>query len=127
MRPAQGHISSEFGLRSLGDHKGIDIANSASVPIVAAADGQVIRSYYSSSYGNAILIAHSVNGKVFTTVYAHLSERVVQGGSVSKGQLIGYMGNTGRSFGQHLHFEVHEGPWTLSKENAVDPRKYVNF
>ncbi|KMY55460.1 peptidase M23 [Bacillus sp. FJAT-27231] len=126
-RPAQGHISSEFGLRSLGDHKGIDIANSVSVPIVAAADGQVIRSYYSSSYGNCILISHSINGKIVTTVYAHMSERVVQGGSVSKGQIIGYMGNTGRSFGQHLHFEVHEGPWTLSKENAVNPRKYVNF
>ncbi|KIL76246.1 murein hydrolase activator EnvC family protein [Bacillus badius] len=127
MRPAQGHVSSGFGARSLGDHKGIDIANSVSVPIVAAADGEVIRSYYSSSYGNCILISHSINGKVFTTVYAHMSERVVQGGSVSKGQVIGYMGNTGRSFGQHLHFEVHEGPWTLSKENAVDPRKYVNF
>lgn len=127
MRPAQGHISSGFGTRSLGNHKGIDIANSTSVPIVAAADGEVIRSYYSSSYGNCILISHSINGKVFTTVYAHMSERVIQGGSVSKGQVIGYMGNTGRSFGQHLHFEVHEGPWTVSKENAVDPRKYVNF
>ncbi|MFK2825486.1 peptidoglycan DD-metalloendopeptidase family protein [Bacillus sp. B190/17] len=127
MRPAQGNISSEFGLRSLGNHKGIDIANSVSVPIVAAADGEVIRSYYSSTYGNCIFVSHSINGKVFTTVYAHMSERVVQGGSVSKGQTIGYMGNTGRSYGQHLHFEMHEGPWTQSKENAVDPRKYVHF
>ncbi|WP_232713520.1 murein hydrolase activator EnvC family protein [Bacillus xiapuensis] len=127
MRPAQGIVSSGYGMRSLGNHKGIDIANTVSVPIVAAADGQVIRSYYSNSYGNAIFISHNINGKVYTTVYAHMSERVVQGGSVSKGQVIGYMGNTGQSTGQHLHFEIHEGPWTVSKQHAVDPRKYVNF
>ncbi|MGM7634522.1 murein hydrolase activator EnvC family protein [Bacillus sp. Hm123] len=127
MRPAQGHVSSEFGHRSLGNHKGMDIANSVSVPIVAAADGVVSRSYYSSTYGNVIFISHSINGKVLTTVYAHMSERLVQGGHVSKGQTIGYMGNTGRSFGQHLHFEIHEGPWTQSKAHAVDPRKYVSF
>lgn len=127
MRPAEGTFTSGFGLRSLGDHKGIDIANSESVPIVAAADGVVSRSYYSDSYGNAIFISHSINGQVYTTVYAHLSERVVQGGSVSKGQVIGYMGNTGRSYGQHLHFEIHKGPWTLGKENAVDPAQYIDL
>ncbi|WP_238941932.1 peptidoglycan DD-metalloendopeptidase family protein [Bacillus sp. REN10] len=127
MRPAEGRVSSEFGYRDLGDHKGIDIANKTSVPIVAAADGVVSRSYYSSSYGNVIFISHSINGQVLTTVYAHMSERLVESGHVSKGQTIGYMGNTGHSFGQHLHFEVHEGPWTPSKSHAVDPRKYVNF
>ncbi|MDQ0214893.1 peptidoglycan hydrolase CwlO-like protein [Oikeobacillus pervagus] len=126
-RPAAGRVSSGFGARDLGDHKGIDIANGVSVPIVAAADGVVIRSYYSSSYGNAIFISHSINGKVFTTVYAHMSQRVVQGGHVSKGQVIGYMGNTGQSYGQHLHFEIHEGPWNMAKSNAVNPTKYINF
>ncbi|WP_050179907.1 murein hydrolase activator EnvC family protein [Domibacillus robiginosus] len=127
MRPAQGTFTSGFGQRSLGDHKGVDIANSESVPIVAAADGVVSRSYYSDSYGNAIFISHSINGQVYTTVYGHMSERVVQGGSVSKGQVIGYMGNTGRSYGQHLHFEIHKGPWTLGKENAVDPAQYIDL
>lgn len=127
MRPAEGTFTSGFGIRSLGDHKGIDIANSESVPIVAAADGVVSRSYYSDSYGNAVFISHSINGQVYTTVYAHMSERVVQGGSVSKGQVIGYMGNTGRSYGQHLHFEIHKGPWTLGKENAVDPAQYIDL
>lgn len=127
MRPAEGTFTSGYGIRSLGDHKGVDIANSESVPIVAAADGVVSRSYYSDSYGNAIFISHSINGQVYTTVYAHLSERVVQGGSVSKGQTIGYMGNTGRSYGQHLHFEIHKGPWTLGKENAVDPAQYIDL
>ncbi|OKL36305.1 murein hydrolase activator EnvC family protein [Domibacillus mangrovi] len=127
MRPAQGTFTSGFGMRDLGDHKGIDIANSASVPIVAAADGVVSRSYYSDTYGNAIFISHSINGQVYTTVYAHMSERIVQGGSVQKGQIIGYMGNTGRSFGQHLHFEIHKGPWTLGKENAIDPAQYISL
>ncbi len=127
MRPAQGTFTSGYGQRSLGDHKGVDIANSASVPIVAAADGVVSRSYYSDTYGNAILISHSINGQVYTTVYAHMSERLVNGGSVSKGQTIGYMGNTGRSYGQHLHFEIHKGPWTVGKENSIDPAQYINF
>jgi peptidoglycan hydrolase CwlO-like protein len=128
-RPAAGPVTSEFGLRSLGDHKGIDIGKrGASVPIVAAADGQVFRSYYSSTYGNAIFITHNVNGKVYTTVYAHMESRNVSGNeTVKKGQVIGYMGNTGRSYGAHLHFEMHEGPWNLEKTNAVDPRKYINF
>lgn len=128
MRPAQGTFTSGYGQRSLGDHKGVDIAQAGSgVPIVAAADGVVSRSYYSDTYGNAILISHSINGQVYTTVYAHMSERLVNGGSVSKGQTIGYMGNTGRSYGQHLHFEIHKGPWTVGKENAVDPAQYINF
>ncbi|OLN24232.1 peptidase M23 [Domibacillus antri] len=127
MRPAQGTFTSGFGMRDLGNHKGVDIANSVSVPIVAAADGVVSRSYYSDTYGNAIFISHSINGQVYTTVYAHLSERVVNSGSVAKGQTIGYMGNTGRSYGQHLHFEIHKGPWTVGKENAVDPAQYINF
>lgn len=128
-RPAAGPVTSEFGIRSLGDHKGIDIGKrGASVPIVAAADGQVFRSYYSSTYGNAIFITHNVNGKVYTTVYAHMESRNVSGNeAVKKGQVIGYMGNTGRSYGAHLHFEMHEGPWNLEKTNAVDPRKYINF
>lgn len=127
-RPASGVISSEFGSRGSEFHEGIDIANSGvNVPIVAAASGEVIRSYYSTSYGNCIFISHSINGKVFTTVYAHMSARLVQSGHVSKGQVIGYMGSTGQSTGQHLHFEIHEGPWTPAKTYAVNPRKYIHF
>lgn len=121
-KPANGRLSSGFGSRGGSFHYGVDIANRGSnVPIVAAADGYVIRSYYSSSYGNAIFISHSINGKIYTTVYAHMQTRLVNGGAVSKGQIIGYMGNTGQSFGQHLHFELHKGPWTSSKSNAINP------
>ncbi|WP_026584388.1 murein hydrolase activator EnvC family protein [Bacillus sp. J33] len=121
-RPAAGRLSSGFGSRSLGEHYGVDIAAGGTVPIVAAADGVVIRSYYSSSYGNAIFIAHSVGGQTYTTVYAHMRSRSVgSGATVSKGQQIGIMGNTGQSYGQHLHFELHRGSWNAAKSNAINP------
>jgi peptidoglycan hydrolase CwlO-like protein len=126
MMPASGRISSGFGPRDGEFHAGIDIANSADVPVVAAADGVVIRSYYSSSYGNCIFVSHSINGQIYTTVYAHLQSRSVGTGAVvSKGQQIGVMGNTGYSFGQHLHFEIHKGPWNAAKSNAVNPLGYL--
>ncbi len=68
------------------------------------------------------MIAHSINGQTYTTVYAHLSSRSVGDGAVvSKGQQIGLMGNTGDSYGQHLHFELHRGPWNAAKSNAINP------
>lgn len=129
MRPANGPITSTFGPRWGEFHYGVDIGKrGASVPVVAAADGYVYRSYYSPSYGNVIFIMHYIDGQVYTTVYAHLEARLVgEGQNVSKGQMIGYMGNTGRSFGAHLHFELHRGPWNASKSNAVDPMQYVPF
>lgn len=121
-KPAAGYLSSGFGTRSLGNHKGVDIAASGHVPIVAAADGVVIKSYYSSSYGNCIFISHSIGGQIYTTVYAHMSSRIASEGQVvSKGQQIGVMGNTGRSYGQHLHFELHKGPWASGQPNAINP------
>ncbi len=126
IQPASGRISSGLGTRWGEFHAGIDIANSGSnVPIYAAADGVVIRSYYSSSYGNVIFVAHSINGQTWTTVYAHMSARMAGNGAVvSRGQRIGTMGNTGQSFGQHLHFELHRGSWNMSKSNAVNPAAY---
>ncbi|MCP8969283.1 murein hydrolase activator EnvC family protein [Ectobacillus ponti] len=126
IKPAAGAYSSGFGSRSDGNHKGLDIAASGTVPIAAAAAGTVIRSYYSASYGNVVFISHRIHGQAYTTVYAHMRTRTVSAGqSVSQGQQIGIMGNTGMSEGQHLHFEVHEGDWNLAKSNAVDPRKYL--
>jgi peptidoglycan hydrolase CwlO-like protein len=129
MRPANGPVTSEFGPRGGEFHYGIDIGKrGSSVPVVAAADGYVFRSYYSSTYGNVVFITHVIDGQLYTTVYAHLESRLVgEGQTVSKGQMIGYMGNTGRSFGAHLHFEIHRGPWNAAKSNAVNPRNYINF
>ena len=125
--PASGRITSGVGSRWGSYHSGMDIANrAANVPIYVAADGVVIRSYYSSSYGNVIFVAHSVNGQTWTTVYAHMSSRMAGNGAVvSRGQQIGVMGNTGQSFGQHLHFELHKGSWNASKSNAVNPQAYM--
>jgi murein DD-endopeptidase MepM/ murein hydrolase activator NlpD len=121
--PANGTFTSGFGVRGGGMHYGVDIANSAAgVPIWAAADGVVIQSYYSSSYGNVVFIAHSVNGQTYTTVSAHMETRYVSSGAVvKKGQTIGIMGNTGDSSGKHLHFELHRGEWNGSKSNAINP------
>lgn len=127
MTPAVGTFTSGFGYRWGRGHYGIDIANRTKVPIVAAADGVVIKSYYSNSYGNCIFIAHSIDGQIYTTVYAHMTSRLVgEGAVVSKGQQIGVMGNTGDSQGQHLHFEIHKGPWNDAKSNAVNPLNYIS-
>ncbi|KYD25416.1 peptidoglycan DD-metalloendopeptidase family protein [Geobacillus sp. FSL W8-0032] len=130
-RPANGPITSGFGYRFGGTdfHPGVDIGKRAPVvPVVAAADGVVFRSYYSSSYGNVIFVSHIIDGQLYTTVYAHLEARLVgEGQHVQKGQIIGYMGNTGDSTGPHLHFELHRGEWNPGKTNAVDPRNYIAF
>ncbi|MCU5408944.1 M23 family metallopeptidase, partial [Bacillus cereus] len=127
IKPAEGRYTSGFGKRGGQMHYGQDIVASGSVPIVAAADGEVTRSYYSDSYGNAVFISHNINGKKYTTVYAHLSSRAVSvGQKVKQGQKIGVMGNTGQSEGQHLHFEIHTGEWNGQKSNAVDPKPYIS-
>ncbi|MDP4164721.1 MAG: M23 family metallopeptidase, partial [Bacillota bacterium] len=125
-RPAAGVISSGYGPRVLssvaGDfHYGVDIANHGdNVPIVAAADGVVAVSHYSQSYGNVVYITHSINGEIFTTVYAHMRMSMVSAGAiVSKGQQIGIMGSTGEAIGQHLHFELYRGPWRY--HSAINP------
>jgi murein DD-endopeptidase MepM/ murein hydrolase activator NlpD len=102
--PAQGRLTSRYGRRWGRMHNGIDIANSKGTPIYAADSGKVIFSGWSGGYGNMVKIDH---GGGMVTYYAHLSSRSVSNGSsVSKGQLIGYMGSTGNSTGSHLHFEV---------------------
>jgi peptidoglycan hydrolase CwlO-like protein len=129
MKPSAGYYTSGYGPRWGKSHGGVDIATSGTVPIVASASGVVSRAYKSSSYGNVVFITHYINGQQYTTVYAHMrdnSVRVSAGQSVSKGQQIGLMGNTGRSTGQHLHFELHKGPWNVGKTNAINPTSYLN-
>ncbi|WP_017380034.1 murein hydrolase activator EnvC family protein [Paenisporosarcina sp. TG-14] len=131
-RPAAGQFSSTFGGRNIGSgdefHYGSDIANSIGTQIVSAASGVVSHAGPMGTYGNVIMVTHSINGQIFTTVYAHLSAINVRSGqSVSKGQAIGKMGSSGRSTGSHLHFEVHVGPWNGARSNAVNPIGYVSF
>lgn len=92
-----------------GYHRGIDIASTGGrsiygAPIVAADSGRVIKAGWNNSYGNCVYIDH---GGGYVTRYAHASSlAVTQGQTVTKGQTIAYVGNTGDSFGAHLHFEV---------------------
>lgn len=97
------------GRLSQGIHgyNGVDIASPSGSPIYAAAAGTIVVAKndggYNGGYGNYIVISHD-NGT--QTLYAHMSRTAVSGGSVAKGDLLGYVGNTGRSTGNHLHFEV---------------------
>lgn len=131
INPTTGRKTSDFGQRWGTFHSGIDIGKNGrtgDIPIVASASGTVIRANYDRSYGNVVFISHVINGKVYTTVYAHMEQFFVSTGQqVQQGQLLGYMGNTGNSTGPHLHFEIHEGSWNGSRSNAVDPLKYVSY
>jgi peptidoglycan hydrolase CwlO-like protein len=113
--PTSGPVTSGFGYRNFRGsefHPGIDIAPPAGTPVVAAADGVVFRSYRSSSYGNCVMITHYIDGHEYTTVYAHMQDRLVGDGAVvHAGQPIGHVGSTGDSTGPHLHFEVYNGEW----------------
>lgn len=132
-RPAAGRFTSGFGKRNIGpigskNHLGIDIANSIGTPIVAAADGVVSYAGTMSGYGTVMMVTHSIEGQIFTTTYAHLSGfNASVGDTVSKGQQIARMGNTGNSTGPHLHFEIHVGEWNGSRSNAVNPLRYVSL
>lgn len=124
IKPCEGRYTSHFRTSDRPNHNGIDIAKPGEVHIVAAADGKISRSYSSKSYGEVIFIAHYINGQTYETVYAHMrsgSRLFKQGDKVEQGQIIGLMGNTGHSYGQHLHFEIHKGRWNINKSNAVDP------
>lgn len=130
MRPAVGPLSSPYGPRWGKMHYGLDIASGgkSSIPIVAAADGVVHRSYFSSSYGNVVYIKHKIDGKDYETLYAHMTMRAVaEGAKIKQGQFLGYMGTTGQSTGVHLHFEIHSPSWNSSKSGAINPALLVQF
>lgn len=118
--PVEGTFTSGFGYRWGRMHEGIDIAAAEGTPIRAADDGTVIlmqSEYESGGYGNYTCIDH---GGGLSTCYAHQSSFATSvGAGVSQGDLIGYVGNTGHSFGAHLHFEVR------INGAATDPMGYL--
>lgn len=126
--PTVTRVTSGFRPAHRKNHNGVDFAKAGYHVIKATAAGVVTRSYVSSSYGECIMIEHNINGQTWESVYAHMrkgSRKVHVGERVKQGQAIGVMGNTGRSSGQHLHFELHKGKWNMNKSNAVDPLKYL--
>ncbi len=106
--PYHGVITSLFGPRGMGFHSGIDIGGAVGDAIVSAGDGVVISAQNDGGYGLCVVIDHGiVGGDRLVTLYAHLSGMFVNPGqTVSKGETIGALGNTGNSTGPHLHFEV---------------------
>ncbi|WP_313345250.1 peptidoglycan DD-metalloendopeptidase family protein [Sedimentibacter sp.] len=120
--PTQGRITSTYGQRWGKFHRGLDIANVTGTEIYAAGNGRVIESKYNNSYGNYVLIEHK-NG--FRTRYAHMSKRLVeQGAEINQGDLIGLIGNTGTSYGSHLHYEIYLYGKLINPLEIADYLKY---
>ncbi len=125
-------VSSEYGWRKNPVsgvnklHAGTDFAAPAGTPIYAAASGYVqVAGWSSGGYGNYVIIYHGKmsDGNTYTTLYGHMrSVATTAGKYVNQGDLIGYVGSTGNSTGNHLHLEVWKGG---SKANAVNPRSYI--
>ena len=108
-------MSSPFGGRR--NHKGVDIAAPKGTAIYAAEDGVVTLSRWYTTYGNCIIIDH---GNGIRTLYGHASKLVVkQGQKVKKGDLIALVGSTGRSTGNHCHFEIQRNG------SRINPISYI--
>ncbi len=123
IRPAYGYETSGFGYRispftgHKQFHEGLDIANRMGTPVIAPANGLVIFTGRKGGFGNLIIIDH---GHGITTRYGHLSKILVKMGQhVKRGEKIGEIGNTGRSTGPHLHYEVR------LNGVPVNPRRYI--
>jgi len=121
--PVRGILTDGFGGRSdpftgeQGTHNAIDISSAVGQPVRAPADGIVVKAEWANGYGNVIYLAH---GYGYSTRYGHLSSYAVQPGQrIKRGDVIGYVGSTGRSTGPHLHYEVR------LNNNPVNPLEYI--
>ncbi|CAM2065120.1 M23 family metallopeptidase [Sulfidibacter corallicola] len=121
--PARGWLSSGFSYRidpytkKRAWHNGLDVSCPLGTPVYAPADGKIAYKGYQGGYGNMLVISH---GRGLETKYAHLDRfNVSKGQMVKRGDLIGFVGNTGRSTAPHLHYEVHRDG------KAVNPRKFI--
>ncbi len=127
-------ISSRFGKRKhpvlnrMRLHKGVDYAAARGTPVKASGDGKIIFRGRKGGYGKAVIIRH---GGRYSTLYAHLNNYrrgLYNGKFVKQGQIIGYVGSTGRATGPHLHYEfringVHRNPLTVKLPNAAPINK----
>ncbi len=123
IRPAIGHFSRGFGYKDdpftglKQFHTGVDIANHIGTPVYATANGQVIDVEVTNGLGKTVIIDH---GFGFKTKFGHLDRYKVQvGQKIKRGEIIGYMGNTGYSTGPHVHYEV------LVNNSPVNPYKFI--
>jgi murein DD-endopeptidase MepM/ murein hydrolase activator NlpD len=110
-------VTSPFGPRNGRLHAGIDIRGGKGEPIYAAAAGQVLTSKRKKAYGNVVIVGHDYDRQ---TLYAHMTKMAVREGQyVRAGQVVGYVGRTGRATGYHLHFET--------RVNGGSPRNPMSF
>ncbi|MBN8702269.1 MAG: peptidoglycan DD-metalloendopeptidase family protein [Bacteroidetes bacterium] len=117
--PFPGPVTSSYGSRRGRPHYGIDINLETGDTVVSAFEGMVRIAKLNKTYGNVVIIRHK-NG--LETIYAHLSKICVEAGQiVEPGQIIGLGGNTGRSYGSHLHFEVRY------KGMPINPSTLISF
>ena len=121
--PVEGGISSPYGKRenpitgNAGFHSGIDISASPGAPILATAEGIVSHSGWTPHSGYMAVLEH---GCGFSTLYAHNKKNAVKvGQKVKRGEIVGYVGSTGKSTGPHVHYEIWE------KGRSVNPQKYL--
>jgi murein DD-endopeptidase MepM/ murein hydrolase activator NlpD len=121
--PVRGILTDGFGGRSdpftgeKGTHSAVDISSAAGQPVRAPADGIVVKSEWANGYGNVIYLSH---GNGYSTRYGHLSSFAARPGQrVKRGDIIAYVGSTGRSTGPHLHYEVR------LNNVAVNPLEYI--
>ena len=121
--PVEGRITSRYGRRedpftgAKSFHSGVDISASSGTPIRATADGIVIHSGWTQYSGYLVVLEH---GSGFKTIYAHNKKNMVKvGQTVKRGEVIAYVGSTGKATGPHVHYEVWE------KGKNVNPKKYL--
>ncbi len=121
--PVTGRVTSTYGMRAspfTGErefHEGLDIATGHGAPIRAAAHGKVVFAAYDGSFGNVMIVDHGYGTR---TRYAHISKfKKKLGDPVKKGEIIALVGNTGRSTGPHVHYEVSVNG------KRVNPKKYI--
>ncbi|HYI11316.1 MAG TPA: peptidoglycan DD-metalloendopeptidase family protein [Thermoanaerobaculia bacterium] len=122
--PVRGVLTDGFGGRSdpftgeSGQHNAIDISSAVGQPVRSPADGIVVKAEWANGYGNVIFVSH---GYGYSTRYGHLSNFAARPGQrVKRGDVIGYVGSTGRSTGPHLHYEVRVN------NNPVNPLEYIH-
>ena len=118
-KPIRGTVTSRFGSRWGSNHKGIDIGAAKGTKIKASAGGTVVTSSYgyNGGYGNYVVISH---GNGIETAYGHCSELYVKvGQKVSQGDVIAAVGNTGRSYGNHLHLEIRVNGVAQNPQNYL--------
>ncbi|PYX25466.1 MAG: M23 family peptidase [Acidobacteria bacterium] len=123
--PVEGPVTGSFGERidpfngEGAFHSGIDIGSSLGQPVIAPADGMVLFADFMGGYGRAVIVDH---GRGITTRYGHLGNfAVAPGQHVQRGDILGYVGLSGRSTGPHLHYEVR------INDTPVNPHKYLRL